>query len=162
MPGRFEPIAEFDVPCLPVSWKRPTPGGGGKAYTDAGDAAHRNAVALIAQSKRTRMAQKGEAVRLTVVFVLPTPKGASPAEAEQMIALSRVLPTGAPDLDNLVKGIQDAMSGIVYADDAQVCSYRIDKIYGAEPKTLIQVDVMHPAALTPADGPPTTRPITDH
>jgi Holliday junction resolvase RusA-like endonuclease len=35
----------------------------------------------------------------------------------------RALPHVKPDLDNLVKGVQDALKGIVYADDAQVCRY---------------------------------------
>lgn len=37
--------------------------------------------------------------------------------------------TGRPDLDNIVKLIGDALNGIVWGDDAQLCEVRVRRIY---------------------------------
>jgi crossover junction endodeoxyribonuclease RusA len=38
--------------------------------------------------------------------------------------------TKKPDLDKLVRASLDALTGIVYADDNQVCSIVVQKVYG--------------------------------
>ena len=38
--------------------------------------------------------------------------------------------TGKPDLDNLVKALKDALNGVIYVDDAQVCRLDAEKHYG--------------------------------
>ena len=43
-----------------------------------------------------------------------------------------------PDRDNLEKAVQDAMTGIVYADDSQVCDGRIKKVYGPESAIILR------------------------
>jgi Holliday junction resolvase RusA-like endonuclease len=35
--------------------------------------------------------------------------------------------TSAPDVDNLQKAMQDALNGILWADDAQICDGRLQK-----------------------------------
>ncbi len=45
----------------------------------------------------------------------------------------------APDADNLAKLVKDAMSKIVYADDAQVCDLHVQKVYGLQEKTTITI-----------------------
>ena len=46
-----------------------------------------------------------------------------------------------PDLDNLIKFVKDCLSGMVYRDDNQVALMREpQKIYGLEPKTIIEVE----------------------
>ena len=78
------------------------------------------------------------AVELTIAFFLPIPKSASKALRSQMI--NRViLPSKKPDEDNLAYLITNALKGIVYIDDAQVCAKHVYKFYGIEPKTVIRV-----------------------
>lgn len=43
-----------------------------------------------------------------------------------------------PDTDNLCKLVGDAGNGVLWRDDA-VLSWRATKVYGAEPKTILQV-----------------------
>ena len=50
-------------------------------------------------------------------------------------------PTTKPDADNLAKAITDAMNGIVYADDAQIAELVCKKLYGAEPRVMVTVNV---------------------
>ena len=47
-----------------------------------------------------------------------------------------------PDLDNLTKSVKDALTGVVYVDDKQVCEERIRKVYhekGGRPRAEITI-----------------------
>lgn len=41
-------------------------------------------------------------------------------------------PLKKPDIDNVAKGITDAMNGIVYQDDCQIVSLHVTKVYATE------------------------------
>jgi Holliday junction resolvase RusA-like endonuclease len=41
----------------------------------------------------------------------------------------RVYHSGKKDIDNLFKSVADALTGIVYRDDGQICHVRIEKFY---------------------------------
>lgn len=62
-----------------------------------------------------------EPVEIRICFGLSRPASVSTKK--------RPLPTVRPDLDKLVRAIQDAVSGVIYADDAQVVSIRAWKKY---------------------------------
>ena len=44
---------------------------------------------------------------------------------------------GKPDLDNVAKAVLDACNGVLYDDDKQVCSLRVEKAYSTDPRTEI-------------------------
>ena len=48
-------------------------------------------------------------------------------------------PTTKPDLDNLCKGIVDALKGIVWRDDAQIVKLEIEKWYSDNPRAEIEI-----------------------
>ena len=50
-----------------------------------------------------------------------------------------VMPTGRPDLDNLVKALTDACNGIVWRDDAQIVRLMAEKRYGEQPGAVVSV-----------------------
>jgi crossover junction endodeoxyribonuclease RusA len=47
-----------------------------------------------------------------------------------------------PDLDKLVRAVDDALKGIVWIDDAQVCSMYALKVYGYNPGVRIVVETI--------------------
>ena len=59
-------------------------------------------------------------------FYLPRPKSA-PKRV--------VYPVVRPDCTNLVKGTEDALKGIVFADDSQIVSLRVAKHYASDGTT---------------------------
>jgi crossover junction endodeoxyribonuclease RusA len=69
-------------------------------------------------------------VRMAATFVFLKPKSAP---------RSRTRPTVKPDLDKLLRSTYDALSGVLYADDAQVVSCALEKIYGAPESVTISV-----------------------
>lgn len=79
-----------------------------------------------------------EPLELTITFYLPLPKAAKGIKRRQMIN-GALLPDKKPDIDNLAYLITNALKGFVYDDDKRVCSQRLKKLYGLEPKTVICV-----------------------
>ena len=63
-------------------------------------------------------------VRMTARFVPPQ---ASKRKVARMLEGAE-RPTKKPDIDNIAK-VMDALNGVVFRDDAQVCSMSIEKIY---------------------------------
>lgn len=48
--------------------------------------------------------------------------------------------TTKPDLDNLTKLIGDALNGVAYADDNQICAHDAIKQFGQSPATYITLE----------------------
>lgn len=70
-------------------------------------------------------------VKITIVFVMPRPK-----------TVKRPYPTVAPDLDKLVRGVLDGLTGIAYDDDAQVVEIHAYKIYGSSSGAEIRLEII--------------------
>lgn len=50
-----------------------------------------------------------------------------------------ILPAKKPDLDNLAKAALDACNGIIWRDDALICSLLVKKRYAANPRLELQI-----------------------
>jgi len=77
------------------------------------------------------------ALDLRAVFEIP----ASWSQRKKDRALlGEIRPTVKPDMDNIIKGICDAMNKIVYGDDAQIVDYSgCKKVYGLQPLVVVTV-----------------------
>jgi Holliday junction resolvase RusA-like endonuclease len=58
------------------------------------------------------------------------PESWSKKKKAQALA-GEISPTGKPDIDNVIKALGDAMNGVVFKDDSQICAVRASKYYGA-------------------------------
>lgn len=54
-------------------------------------------------------------------------------------SLGQVRATKKPDADNVLKGVKDAMNGIVWVDDSQVVVVTVRKLYHADPCVIVAV-----------------------
>ena len=100
--------------------------------------AYRQMVSLHARRQWGRREPIAQSVALSVLFVSPLAR----TRARKRDAVPRRWRARTPDLDNLVKGVKDAINGIVWQDDAQVALTKAAKITGAQgetPHTLIVV-----------------------
>ena len=52
--------------------------------------------------------------------------------------------TSRPDADNLLKSVKDALNGVAYKDDAQVCMVSMSKTYGECDMVVIDLHEMEP------------------
>ena len=53
-----------------------------------------------------------------------------------------ILPTSKPDVDNVIKGIFDAMNEIVWKDDKQAVDVSIRKRYSETARATVEVRVL--------------------
>jgi Holliday junction resolvase RusA-like endonuclease len=75
-----------------------------------------------------------------VAFRLPRPKGHYGRRGLRPSAPA--YPNVMPDLDKLARAILDALTGIVWRDDAQVVRLDVEKIYHEELVTTISVEAI--------------------
>jgi Holliday junction resolvase RusA-like endonuclease len=120
----------FTVPGNPRGKGRPrfgrTRSGAPIAFTDSKTASYENLVALAAQQAGASPVRG--ALDLTVRVRVTPPASASKAMRLAMLE-DREPPAKRPDLDNIGKAISDGLNGIAYADDAQIVSLTMTKVY---------------------------------
>ncbi len=61
-------------------------------------------------------------IQLAAVFYLPIPKS-YPKDWQRAAAAGEWLHVTKPDLKNLIASLEDALNGIAWADDSQICQY---------------------------------------
>lgn len=134
---------EFVFPGKPVPKARPRVTRTGHAYTPKKTFDYEKYVRMWAEiyMKENCIEPIEEAVRLTVNAFLPIPKSWSISKKKN--AEEGVLkPIGRPDLDNLVKSIQDALNGVAYKDDSQIVESICKKSYSDAPKVEVTVETV--------------------
>lgn len=135
---------EFFVPGVPA------PGGSKKAFVIGGraritddckrNAPWRQSVVVFAQQ-----AYQGEPLtgplRVSIVFVMPRLKGhyGSGKNVGQLKANAPVWHTVKPDATKLMRSTEDALTGILWRDDATIVQPHPTKMYGDRPGAYIVV-----------------------
>lgn len=120
---------EFEIPVEPVAAARPrvtkhvtyNP----KKMTDNKEIIRRYLLTMHRWSQRQPISGP---VFVNVNFYLPRPK-----------RCPRLLPHVRPDLDNYLKQLFDAMNGIVWLDDGQVCGTLVWKVYDERPRIEVKL-----------------------
>ena len=74
-------------------------------------------------------------VAVRLAFRLERPKSVKPAD--------RPLPLVKPDIDKLERAVLDALTGVIWKDDAQVVELRGSKVYGAPQGVSISIRALH-------------------
>jgi Holliday junction resolvase RusA-like endonuclease len=80
-------------------------------------------------------------VQLMLHVTLRIPKSWSKRKQNDAL-IGNVLPGTRSDLTNLLKLSEDACSGVVFTDDALVCSQLTQNRYGAEPEIMLSVSLL--------------------
>ena len=111
------------------------------------------AVKWAAMLQHRRPVLRGPVVLSIVVYRAKGLPRAKQARADALAGLVR--PVTAPDSTNLQKCVEDALQGIVYANDSAVVDVRTQKWYGEPARVEIEVSAWKP---TPAVSPLLTCP----
>ena len=75
-------------------------------------------------------------VRINAYF--PIPKSTSKKKRAQMES-GEIRHTKKCDADNIAKACLDALNGIAFYDDSQVCELTVFKYYGEQPRVVISI-----------------------
>lgn len=72
-------------------------------------------------------------VLVVMTFCLRRPKShyGTGRNADKLKASAPDYPTGKPDITKLVRCVEDALKGVVWADDSQVVRQSVEKVYSA-------------------------------
>lgn len=122
---------KFTVYGKPVAKGRPrfsNRGGFVRSYTPENTINYENLVKLSYQTQVGNKKLDGM-IYAEIIAYFPIPKSTSKKNAELMRNYE-IMHTKKPDCDNLAKSILDALNGIAYDDDSQVCSLLVSKFYG--------------------------------
>ena len=111
-------VIEFEIPGRPMSWKR-TNTHKGKRLKPKEMRARQNAVKLLARAAGCELL--GGAVKLEVECHYKDRRGLG-------------------DVDNLAKLIQDALEGVAYANDRQVCELVARRVVDGEERTIVRIE----------------------
>ena len=127
----------FHVPGRPVPKARPRVTKKGYAYTPRKTMAFEQSVVLAYRRSKAGGKQFPEGVPLLMelTFTFSPPKSWSKTRRG-------MCPTCRPDLDNLMKGVADALNGVAYKDDGQIAGAVIRKQYGRKDSTRVIIETM--------------------
>ena len=81
-------------------------------------------------------------VSLRAVFIFPRPKShyRTGKRAGDVKENAPGWKTSAPDLDKLVRAVGDALTGVLFRDDAQIVDIAVTKIYGQTPGVHVKIE----------------------
>ncbi|BED92589.1 MAG: RusA family crossover junction endodeoxyribonuclease [Candidatus Paraimprobicoccus trichonymphae] len=82
--------------------------------------------------------EKGVPLEAEITAFFAVPKAASKRVKEAMLN-EEILPTKKSDGDNITKIILDALNGVAYHDDSQICNIIFKKKFGEVPKVVVMI-----------------------
>ena len=133
------PKVVFEVKGEIVGKGRPrftTQGGFAKAYTPKRTKDYEE---LVLDSFRLTGAEKSlKAIRLKLYVYKKIAKSTSKKLTKQLVD-QEYLCTTKPDIDNIVKVVLDALNGVAYGDDIQVCEMAVIKKFTDKEERLVVV-----------------------
>ncbi|NWL89590.1 RusA family crossover junction endodeoxyribonuclease [Paenibacillus sp. 79R4] len=133
-------MIQFTVYGEPVAQGRPkfsTAGGFAKAYDPAKSRDYKDYVRLAATEHAPEVPLEGP-VGMVLTVYRSTPKSFSKKRAA-MAEAGQIQPTSKPDVDNYLKGVKDALKGIIWRDDSQVVEVFARKRYSARPRIEVKI-----------------------
>lgn len=136
-------LIEITIPGEPVAQGRPkatTVNGHVRMYDPKKSSDFKQLVSFYAAQKAPGVLLDGQLIINVIVFrKIPTSK--SKTWIQKAIDYL-IRPTTKPDCSNYLKGIEDALNGIIYTDDSRIVTAIVQKVYSQTPKTLIQIKEM--------------------
>ena len=142
-------MVKFTVPGKPQGKGRPRFAKRGayvQTYTPETTKQYESLVLLCWRQQSGVTFEKGTPLAVSIKAHFPIPKSLSKRKQAALM--------GAPhlakcDCDNLAKIVLDAISGIVFHDDAEVCSLMVTKDYSDNPRVDVEVAECRSSGATP-------------
>lgn len=85
-----------------------------------------------------------DAVRLSVWFYRPRPRVhfGTGRNAGKLKSCAPKYPTPRPDTLKLARAIEDALTGVIWRDDSQVCRHRLGKYWGEYHHVVVLIETL--------------------
>lgn len=125
-------LISFTLDVSPVAKGRPRfcrVGKFVKTYTPGKTLAFESAIAWEAKKYAPKEPILGP-IDLSLVFYMPIPKSRMGKKGGLELDAHQI----KPDIDNLFKGATDALNGLFWKDDSQICRVVMWKVYSSKPR----------------------------
>lgn len=133
-------IYRFEVPGLPIAKSRPRFNRKtGRTWTPPKTANYESLVSLAYKEVYPDVIPAGEPIRLTVIAYFPPPKTTSKKRLALMLA-NLIHHTKRPDVDNVLKSVQDGLNKVAFMDDSQIWSICAEKRYSEYPRVEVVIE----------------------
>ena len=119
-----------------------TAGGHVHAHTPQDTLVYENLVKMEYRTQCRQLFLEGP-ISAEIVGYFPIPASTSKKKQAQMEA-GEIKYTKKIDCDNLAKTILDALNGIAYKDDSQICRLYVSKEYSSRPRTVVYLRELQP------------------
>lgn len=100
---------------------------------------YKDFVKLVAWQKKPSELITGPIKLQADIYLMP-PKKYHTGPKRVLMASGELRPTTKPDADNLIKGIKDGMSKIIWHDDAQIVEMTVRKYYSEQPRAEVTIE----------------------
>jgi Holliday junction resolvase RusA-like endonuclease len=138
-------VIKFEVPCIPVAQPRQrhsVVNGHVRNYIPKTDPVwvFKTALQLAASTVRPETIISGP-IRIILDFIFPRTK----SMIWKNKPMVRVAKSTKPDIDNLCKSVFDALNGILFVDDSQICECHASKYIASgneQPRVIITIEEM--------------------
>lgn len=134
-------MIQFTVYGEPVAQGRPrasTVNGHVRMYDPAKSRHYKEYVRLVASQQAPAKLLEGPLL-LRVAVYRSIPKSFSKKKQNQA-EQGLIRPTTKPDADNFLKGVKDALKGIIWKDDSQVVDVSVAKFYSERPRIEVTIE----------------------
>ena len=130
---------KFTVPGIPKGKERPRVcriNGRSLTYTPKQTTQYEKLVRASYTAVSKIFFDKDTPLEISIIALFSIPKSVGKKLKNSMLT-GDILPIKKPDSDNIVKIILDALNGVAYWDDSQVCRVYFEKIYAEKPETKV-------------------------
>ena len=132
---------KFTVPGPPKGKQRPRickVNGRSMAYTPKETIEYERLVRASYTAVSKAKFERNLPLEISILALYSVPKYVSRKTKELMLN-GRLFPTKKPDADNIIKVILDALNGLAYRDDVQICRVYFEKMYAEIPETKVLI-----------------------
>ena len=131
----------FEVPGQPKGKERPRwtmVSNTSIVYTPRNTRGYEDMIKTYYKINNFKAFKKDDALEVSAIAYYQIPKKTKKSNKLLMIKVE-MLPTKKPDIDNIMKVVLDALNGIAYHDDSQVCKVNFMKMYSEDPRLKILI-----------------------
>ena len=131
----------FEVPGQPKGKERPRwtmVSNTAIVYTPRSTRAYEDMIKTYYKINNFKSFKKNEALEVSAIAYYQIPKNSR--KSHKLLMLNgEMLPTKKPDIDNIMKIVLDALNGVAYHDDSQICKVNFMKMYSENPRLKILI-----------------------
>ena len=107
-------------------------------YTPRQTAEYENQIKSIYSKVANFKFERCVPLEIAILALFAPPKSVSKKVRALMLS-GKILPTKRPDGDNIIKVVLDALNGVAFHDDGQICKIYFKKMYAETPEVRVLI-----------------------